>query len=169
MESLSSVVVLFTAVYAVAQRDSINPGLAGLVITYSITVRTGGARSFFVVVKKKNVNPRRNRQVIFHRMPCCCRLEVNWRWFYGLLVNWKIGWYPLSESASTRAYKLRWVHANWGGYIKTGAYIQIEVGTYKLRWVHTNWGGYIQTEVGTYKLRWIHTNWGAYIQTEEDT
>ena len=60
MESLSSVVVLFTAVYAVAQRDSINPGLAGLVITYSITVRTGGARSFLVVKKKREPREQTN-------------------------------------------------------------------------------------------------------------
>ena len=41
LETLANVVVLFTAVYAVAQRDSISAGLAGLVLTYSMAVRTG--------------------------------------------------------------------------------------------------------------------------------
>ena len=39
MEMLANAVIPFTAVYAVAQRDSISAGLAGLVLTYSLAVR----------------------------------------------------------------------------------------------------------------------------------
>ena len=74
MESLSSVVVLFTAVYAVAQRDSINPGLAGLVITYSITVRTGGCT--VVSRREKQREPMQGTDKLF--FPECLAV-VDWR------------------------------------------------------------------------------------------
>ena len=39
LETLSSLVVLFAAVFAVAQRDTMSAGLAGLVLTFSVSVR----------------------------------------------------------------------------------------------------------------------------------